>query len=188
MCSSPPPLISSLLINTNIYTVPDPGEGRGGRVSEGSWSRRKDRDKGLTLGHEKKYSNCVKVEVYKAHHRKQKGNKKRARFYGVACFHLALGPFRVSKVLLVTCSLLWTERTPLSWAKQITASILPCYCYRSNPLNKWLNNLLAGWLTDTQLPRGSQLCFVCSGPAHHSTSTTLAFSPHRSLPFFPSVP
>lgn len=80
----------------------------------------------------------------------------------------------------------WTAGTLFSWDKQITA--VPLHCYHFKPVNKRLNNLLSGWLTDTQLPRGSRLCFVFSGPAHHSTSTALAFSLHRSFSFFPSVP
>lgn len=108
----------------------------------------------------KKYGDCVnkKVEVNKAERTKKKkendrGRKTRVQLYGNSWFHLAPGQFRVSKNSLLTCSLLWTERTRLSWAKQITAaSILPCYCCCSNPLNKWLNNLLAGWLTDTHSP------------------------------------
>lgn len=136
----------------------------------------------------KKYSNCAKWVCikHKAKEENGQGYKLQAHVYSIVSY--LPGLFRVSKVELVTGSLLWTERTLFSRAKQITAaSILPCSCYRFNPLNKWLNNLLTGWLTDTQLPCGSWICFVFSGLEHHSTSTAPAFSLHRSFSLFPPL-
>lgn len=76
----------------------------------------------------------------------------------------------------------------LSW-KRTTASRLPCYFHHYNPENNWLNNLLVGWLTDTQLPRGTQLSFVCLGPGtsfylHHSRFLSASFA----SPFCPMDP
>lgn len=77
----------------------------------------------------------------------------------------------------------------LSW-KRTTASRLPCYFHHYNPQNNWLNNLLVGWLTDTQLPCGTQLCFVCLGPCtsfylHHShfLSASFTFPPSAPWPY-----
>jgi len=55
----PPPLISSLLIDTNIYTVPDPGEREERERMRERWSRRKESNK---EGHWqiKEYRKCVK--------------------------------------------------------------------------------------------------------------------------------
>lgn len=105
----------------------------------------------------KRCCNFEKLESYKCLKGKKKqekkhshGHKTPAAFYGTEGCNLVPGRFRIP---LVLCSLLWTVRTQLSWAKQITAApILPSYFHRSNPLNKWLHNLLAGWLTDTQFP------------------------------------
>lgn len=71
-------------------------------------------------------------------------------------------------------------RALLSW-KGTTALRLPCYFHHYIPQNNWLNNLMVGWLTDTQLPYGTQLCFVCLGPCtsfylHHSRFLSVSFT------------
>lgn len=80
-------------------------------------------------------------------------------FYGTSCFHLALGSLRVSKILLVTGSLLQKGHgTPVQNKQQ--SSMLPYQCLRLS----LLNNLPAGWLTDTRLPHGSGFCLSVRAP------------------------